>query len=312
MSGVSSSKGQLLNVPEIKAYLSQVAPVSFNNNTFRFGEIINRKLEKHIRGYYSYDIRVNGDVIYKPYSNIVKIGKEGTDEIKGIEFIDLCYESTKLAFGWLGSLALKGRIDQSDLVGGIRVRSGNIQIGNNNILSECFRETRFGDYLLGEIHINNNQIIANSRRDNFEDSKLWDLFLSCFIRDIGIPYSRKIRELSNARNQAKTMQDFDTICKRAERIIEYGYYSEIQKADLLQKISLFNTRLTASNNNYLSKLQNRLREAIHVIDKRNGSMDFNNKKFAKAIIDAVYCMEDNKDKAEKIIEQAIGSYVQNS
>jgi molecular chaperone HtpG len=50
------------------------------------------------------------------------------------------------------------------------VRSGDIQVGNNDILTELFPESRFNGWTIGETHVLDNKIVPNGRRDNFEQS----------------------------------------------------------------------------------------------------------------------------------------------
>lgn len=60
---------------------------------------------------------------------------------------------------------------------GIRVRQGNIEIGDEHLLDDKFTERRFASWQIGEIHILNNRLKPNARRDGFEQSPDFERFL---------------------------------------------------------------------------------------------------------------------------------------
>ena len=57
-----------------------------------------------------------------------------------------------------------------ELVKGIRIRSGNILIGNRNTANQYFKEERFNGWLVGELFLVDDSLIHNARRDDFEDT----------------------------------------------------------------------------------------------------------------------------------------------
>ena len=79
---------------------------------------------------------------------------------------------------------------------GIRVRVGNILIGDSHLLDGCFREARFNSYIIGEIHVNSPELIPNSRRDNFIDTEFKTLFYNEIEKTVGLPLSKEIRRKS--------------------------------------------------------------------------------------------------------------------
>ena len=123
---------------------------------------------------------------------------------------------------------------------GLRLRCGNILIGNKETLSGFFRERRFNNYLVGEIHVCVDELIPNSRRDDFEDSSVKDEFNNAFIREIGIPFSRKIRYLSNERGKEKNCANADILFKNASRVVDQGYLSELQKEEIIKNLRSVN------------------------------------------------------------------------
>ena len=59
---------------------------------------------------------------------------------------------------------------------GIRVRHGNIEVGDERFLDHIYSEKRFATWHIGEIHLNHN-IKPNARRDGFEESRDYERFL---------------------------------------------------------------------------------------------------------------------------------------
>lgn len=107
-----------------------------------------------------------------------------------------------IASGWYGNRRdLIGAINRGEGISGIRVRDGNIMIGDEHILDGCFREARFNGYVLGEIHISSSKLIPNSRRDDFIDNQTKTEFYNMIDRDIGLPLSKEIRLRSRLKSQ---------------------------------------------------------------------------------------------------------------
>ena len=94
MIDINGPRRLLLNVPAFKLYLSQVAPVLFRSDSFRFADVIDSILRDKISTYETYLIRVNGDVIFKPYRDSVgvndyaldKIASEPVPQMSGLRF----------------------------------------------------------------------------------------------------------------------------------------------------------------------------------------------------------------------------------
>ena len=120
-----------------------------------------------------------------------------------------------MAYGWYGKRSeLIGTINPRDGVSGIRVKVGNITIGGERLLDDCFRESRFNGYVIGEIHVVSPLLIPNSRRDDFVDNKEKTLFYNAVEREVGLPISREIRlrsRLNSQRLQLKTINNSKAI-----------------------------------------------------------------------------------------------------
>ena len=203
--GISSFRNYIFDITRAKRYLSQVAPVPFHPNNFSHGQEIDRYLERNLKHYRKYNIILNGERIFKPYQDKIKITKGGFDRLIGIKFVSLRDENGELmACGWYGQREeLLGSIIKGDDSSGIRVRVGNIMIGDDHLLDSCFREPRLNSYALGDIHIECDGLIPNSRRDDFIDNRSKNIFYNAVEKEIGLPISKEIRLRSRIKSESR-------------------------------------------------------------------------------------------------------------
>lgn len=159
----------LMNPEEIRAYLSQVGPVPISP-AFAFRD----QIEEYLR-YHGIDssiqILLTGEEvpIYRPFKDSFEITKNIRDSFNGIEFIEIPgIEGSKDAVGWILHHSYYGALPRRSGLSGIRLRSGNIQVGGHNTLDGFFSEQRFNSWCVGELHVLSEKIIPNGRRDDFE------------------------------------------------------------------------------------------------------------------------------------------------
>ncbi len=302
MENVRSSRGVMLNVPAIKAYLSQVAPVPFDDASFKFGKETDQALRDNVPSYETYCVSVNGQTIYKPYSDMVGINQHNLESISGIKHFQLSHDTDVLAFGWLTELELRGTIWPSSHVDGLRLRSGNIQVGDRETLSELYREKRFGNYLAGEVHVVDPRLILNSRRDDLEDNQYRDNLHSSFIKEIGIPYSRRIRDLSAERSRQNKLEDADSLIRRASTVAQDGYLAESQKLDLLRRLSELDGATPGTwTEGDIATLIQRVQKSKHILSGNHSIVSSSGRSAMKRVFETVYRETENKAKAEALI-----------
>ena len=204
LNGVSSFRNYIFDLQKVMKYLSQIAPVSFNPETFSYGNEINEWLSKKLKNYGTYNILLNDTPIYKPYQDTIKTNKKDSDRIIRIEKVTIKINDEIAAYGWYGVRdELLGGITKGEESSGIRVRVGNILIGDSHLLDGCFRENRFNSYVVGEIHVDSPHLIPNSRRDDFVDNEFKTLFYNAIEKEIGLPLSKAIRRKSILQTQKK-------------------------------------------------------------------------------------------------------------
>jgi len=298
MNNVKSVRDILINVPEIKAYLSQVAPVPFDAKKFSFANNIDAKLREFIPKYETYPISVNDEQVYKPYADEVFVSDKHKDVVRGIDFLELRHEGQLLAYSWIAKTDMMGVIRSNMLVDGLRVRSGNIMIGDKSLMSDLFRERRFNGYQIGEIHAVDDNLIPNSRRDDFEDNPTKEIFLDSFLREIGVPYSAIVRKKSAERATQKKTVSNSVILERARKICRAGYFSKKQRESLLSAIEQING---ADDDKTLKELVIKVGNSRHFVDHLNGSLSPQRSRLLKTVIEDIYDLCTNKTEAEEII-----------
>lgn len=251
LSGVKQfHNDDLMLLPSLKAYLSLNTPVPFHPE-FSF----KNKVESHIQSvsaYRTYKIFLNGQQIYKPYSNNFKINSKRSEQIKDVrEFI--FYDKSReleLARGWYGITNFESSLPKKVLMRGIAVRQGNILIGGESFLSNYFTEKRFSVWCIGEIHVSN-RVKVNARRDGFEHTDDLEALSEQFGL-LGGHLSKLIRETSGKRsrefNKLHLQQKIDIIgnhpvvvdAKHKQLLIKTIAASECcNQKELIDKIIMF-------------------------------------------------------------------------
>lgn len=205
--GVARYKNDvLLNEQEIEHYLAQVGPLPFHPE-FGLGEAIERHLKQHNVGR-TYDIFVGSTAakdsepkqIFRPYRNRFSVFGGDKDRFASVDFLKLAgIDGNIAAVGWVLDHSYYGAIPKSEGIKGLRLRSGNIQVGSDEIMAEEFPEQRFNSWMVGEVHVISAKIVPNGRRDAFESNTHYlnlQSHVAAFAKTIG----KTCRDKSKARN----------------------------------------------------------------------------------------------------------------
>lgn len=202
LEGVSSFRNYIFDIKKIHEYISQIAPLPFSSE-FTHSKKVNYFLNHNLERYNYYNIFLNGTQILKPYKSKIKISK-GFDTIEEIKTFQLLVDDESKIFGWYGIRKdLSGSISRQEHCSGIRVRVGNILLGDEHLLDRCFREPRFNNYIIGEIHVESKSLTPNSRRDDFVDNKIKTEFYNQIEKIVGLPISKEIRFKSKMNSDNK-------------------------------------------------------------------------------------------------------------
>jgi len=195
----------LVNEAKIHDYLSQVAPVPFDPE-FRFA----KSIQEHLRalGIGSIFIYLNGEgkPVYRPFQNSFEARKGASDEFTDLKVFNLKGDGEDLlATIWLLHHGYRGAIDNNALIKGLRLRLGNIQVGECDILEPLFAEPRFNSWCVGEVHVLDPRILPNGRRDHLEQSVHFNDLLNR-LSPLGKKLSRLCRRHSVRRNALRQFQ----------------------------------------------------------------------------------------------------------
>ena len=156
---------ELLNVDGIINYLSFVAPVPYSAD-FTFASKIHEHAVALGFKIDEYEITVNDTQIFKPYRNIIA-SRGFRDELFDVSFRDFYDGGSLLAWSWIGLTGFRGQIRDSIEERALRLRKGNIQIGDETTLQKFFKEIRGTYYFVGEVFAAHKNLIPNSQRDYF-------------------------------------------------------------------------------------------------------------------------------------------------
>lgn len=180
MFGINKENTDLLNDKKVRDYLSFVVPVPYKNTfvlrnqVYSYAKSIDYSIDE-------YCVRVNGSQIFKEYTTKLKeqsgASLKNYDEISRLEFKDFRDTSGKLvAWMWIGLSRFEKQIPSVNRMRGLRLRSSNIQLGNDDTLQFLFKEKRGNYYFVGEVFSVSRELIPNSQRDYFNENETRVLF----------------------------------------------------------------------------------------------------------------------------------------
>lgn len=231
---------ELLNVERVKNYLSMVAPIDISSQ-FYYRYQINEFARENGLKVDIYNIYINGEQIYKPYTPGIyednQGGKKKVDDILGVDFLLSKDDNGNIIYwGWYSLSRLKGQMKQKNIARGIRLRKENIQIGDEEICKKFFANTsdqRFSFYYFGEIHAISKDLIPNSRRDYFGENAA----LASFEKSVKQNFL-KLRELcydaSDINKNLKIIAKKEEIEEKIKQ--KDSYFSTKEKEDLQQQL----------------------------------------------------------------------------
>lgn len=173
---VRHGSDRLLNAGAVRDYLAQVAPVPFSPAFTHGEEIASALAARNLPA--PVEIRINdeADPIYRPHRDRIEIGRGAAPiTLRSVQIHELPgVDGDIAAVVWVAHHEYAGAIPNAALIKGLRVRSGNIQVGEHALFDELFPETRFNSWCVGEVHVFDRKLVPNGRRDHFEQSVHFD------------------------------------------------------------------------------------------------------------------------------------------
>lgn len=249
MEGVSDAGKDFLDWQVLETYLSQIAPVGFDAQSFCFAPVILEWVKQQRISIPSVTLVIKAQgmerEIFKPYKTHYNTqnsrGGNYPFDIKDIGFYPEAITPNTPFWLWYSKTDLLGTIDD-DRVAGFRLRSKNIAVGGAERVAEIFAEiaktnSRFNAWYIGEIHILSHNAIPNARRDGFEDAGVWPEIRVCLVSFIK-ERIEEIRQRSQARNlpAAKIIRAGEQVIEDVRGRLQKGFVSEDQRATLLDRV----------------------------------------------------------------------------
>ena len=173
------TKDELLDVEDVKNYLSMVAPVDYPTAFLRFSSKIKDYAKNHNLELDVYNVFVGDEYgeeqIYKKYTTKIVNNKDGDYDISDIKFFSHEDQNGNIMYwGWYSISELKGVIQSYNPAYGIRLRCKNIQLGNAETCKVFYTaegDKRFAQYFFGELHVVGENLLPNARRDYLKENK---------------------------------------------------------------------------------------------------------------------------------------------
>lgn len=230
----------LSNPEKIEKYLIENAPVDCKSD-FIWHEVISKKFQLINKAIPTYHIVLEADgekvEIHKPYSDTIISDrvKKVENTVNDIEVVTFKNASNDIsAVLWYAVTDYNGTI-LDDQVKGIRIRKGNLLIGDKKTMGSFFKEDRFNGWLIGELHVFDKQLIPNTRRDDFEKN---ERYLS-FSEQIGLwskEISKEIRSISYNRSLSETQKRI--IVHEEKELLESDFFDNESSLVELDEFSL--------------------------------------------------------------------------
>ena len=199
--------GLLLNREVVRAYIGEVCPVPIAPQ-FPFASEIESLFGKD-EAPLVLEVVLDGEVlpVTRRFDKMIRFSNGREDRFTDFEKIDIpaVNGSGRAALGWVAHSSYRGVIPKDAGIRGVRVRAGNIQVGDETIFDHLFPEDRFNRWCVGELHIVDSRIIPNGRRDYFEPGP----HIRNLENHVGVVARRIIkrcREVSATRNKERKFQ----------------------------------------------------------------------------------------------------------
>lgn len=196
----------LLDFGKAKSYIEQVAPLPYKPGEFAFADELHLFLRENGYEIEEFPIflgRKEGGLepAYKPNRHRYRADgrKMKEDEILSLRKFRVEAGGRVCALGWYGASRWLGTLCDPGIAG-IRVRRGNMMVGDGKTLNQIFKEARFNGWAQGEIFVTDDGLIPNARGDDFERNDAYMNFIGALRNGIGTDIPREIRKASAIRN----------------------------------------------------------------------------------------------------------------
>lgn len=310
----------LMSIKSVNDYLAHSAPVPYNRNVFSHAEAIETYLSE-VTDYRFYQIYVNNRQVFRPYADEVQLSTNASDHIQGVELIQFKgADSEIIALGWYAKTSFLATLPSALNVKGIRVRQGNIEVGGEHFLDDKFSEPRFSGWQIGEIHVVNNSLKPNARRDGFEHTPDFEKFLE-HSHMLGRHLSSLCRKHSNTRIASSrilgSVVQLEKVFNNPLTYIDEAHYKQavVDAYAILEGVEKVSTKGISED---LMQRLDTIKEKIagfthkpvlleHVLDKRKLNK-FNQKSLLKHVAKTIIANYGTSQSAEDILQSVFADF----
>ncbi len=231
----------LLDKDIIRDYLSFEIPVPYPTKFMFYWKIYDhaKSLGVSIDEYNVFvgDPKLGTEQLFKGYTTRIYSGGKMHDEIKDIRFNSFYDENEKLiAWMWFGLSSLNGQIKpQGNIQRGLRLRKGNIQIGEAGTLRRLFKDARGNEYFIGEVFVVHPDLVPNARRDYFNENAIRDTF-ERQLREF-FEYLWKLCNIaSEERSAYRAIEDYHKYTNTYTEKVKTGFSGSVDRAAMQNTI----------------------------------------------------------------------------
>lgn len=234
----------LLDEEKVTRYLQENAPVDFDAQQFPWATKIKNYFKEHGITIPCYRIlRSKRDLpIFKLYSRSLRTGLQQrtrtNDFVHDVEcFFEKASDGKPLYIGWVALTDFSGSIADESL-SGIRLRKGNILIGDNSTFIHFFPSEgpQANKMFAGEVHVLHDGIDPNSQRDDFERGRIYDEFEKVLSKFAGELNQQKRRGTSKATSTLKKSQEAIDDAKDLQKNVADGAItSDAKRRTIVEK-----------------------------------------------------------------------------
>lgn len=231
----------LLDVKEIRTYLSMVAPVPFSKS-FVYAKKIYDELKKEKIAIDEYKTFINTEQLFKGYNSYIYEGTDANNRKKIGEVIDVLFfkefdeEKNKLFWGWYGITEKNQSLNQINFARGFRLRKANIQIGNEDTLTKLHRDKRFQFYFFGEVYGLHQDLIPNARRDYFSETETFYDFENKLKTFFHTTIHKLCYTASDVNSAVKAINNYNQSLEEFEKKKEEGFVDKSEQKTFLETL----------------------------------------------------------------------------
>jgi hypothetical protein len=309
----------LMDSTTIQKYLEQIAPIPFSPE-FSYGAQIEEMLKPNVNlGNVEITINEGERPLYRPYRDEFEARKGVRDRFERLQPVSIPNsDGVVAATGWILHHGYLGAFPKSSAIKGLRLRSGNMQIGEAELLDEIFAEPRFNSWAVGEVHILDDRILPNGRRDHFEQNVHFRNVLAQLAphaRDLG----HLCRNSSIRRNWIRQFEQGVVFIKNRQAILRQGAITKgrrikvkgeiTERLAALEKIATQSVLYEDTTNAFKRRLQqlNRKLPALANIRSPHDLKRFRGerRRLIERLVDIVYDATGNQTAAKTLVDKIL-------